>query len=179
MLKSQEIFQKQIELANLEKRFIELQTPIPEPQSDNFDDVETLLQARRDWQQSERDRLDELDAIEAILPKQRSQFAIQKEQYLELETKVKARFNQLADAAIEVNKILNDAQEAIVKFESMVTEQRKLGHAIVFGSDPYHSIYGNTDFPIFAVGSTRITKWGDRREFNRYQSTDYVGEVRT
>jgi hypothetical protein len=177
MLKSQEIHQKETELANLEKRFTELQIPISEPQLDGFDDVETILQARRQWQQSERDRVDELAAIEVILPKQRSQLAIKKQQYSDLETKVETGFKQLSDAAIEANKILNDAREAIAKFEKMAVEQRKAGHEIVFNSDPYYSHY-NSDLPIFAIGSTRITKW-ERGEFDRYQRSGQIREVRT
>ncbi|AFY75489.1 hypothetical protein Syn7502_03667 (plasmid) [Synechococcus sp. PCC 7502] len=177
MLKSQEIDRKETELANLEKRFTELQTPIAEPQLDSFDDVETILQARRHWQQSERDRIDELAAIEVILPKQRSQLATQKQDYADLETKVKAGFDQLSDKAIEVNKILNDAREAIVKFEEMVLEQRKAGHEIVFGSDPYYSHY-RSDLPILAITSTRITQWG-RGDFDHYQRSGKMKGVRT
>ncbi len=175
MSKSQEIQQKETELANLEKRLAALQTPIAEPQSDSFDDVDELLQARREWQKSERDRLDKLSAISDILPKLRSQLATQKQEYVDLETKVNAGFNQLAETALDVNKILNDAHEAIVKFEALALEQAEAGHAIVYGSEPYQRYGGGQDFPIFAVTSTKITQW-NRQQFLNYQSGGNVSE---
>ncbi|MBD2189991.1 hypothetical protein [Pseudanabaena mucicola] len=175
MSKLQEIQQKETELATLENQLTELQTPIAEPQSDNFDDVGELLQARRDWQQSERDRQDKLSAISDLLPKLRSQLASQKQGYADLETKVKAGFDQLAEAALEVNQILNQANEAIARFEALSIEQAKLGHAIVYGCEPYQIGGSGGDFPIFAVTSSKVTKWG-RQQFASFQRGGHVGE---
>lgn len=175
MSKSQEIAQKETELATLENQLASLQISIAEPQADSFNDVDELLQARRDWQQSERDRLDKLSAISDLLPKLRSQLAAQKQGYADLETKVKAGFVQLADAALEVNKILNDAHEAIVKFEALALEQAKAGHAIVYGTEPYQRYGGGVDFPIFAVTSNKITQWS-RQQFLSHQRNGNVGE---
>lgn len=175
MLKSQEIQQKESELANLEKRLAALQIPIAEPQSDSFHDVDTLLQARRHWQQSERDRLDELAAIEVILPKQRSQLAAQKQEYAALEAKVNAGFNELADAALQVNQILNQASEAIAQFEALALEQSKAGHAIVYGCEPYQKEGGFGDLPIFAITRSKVTQWG-RQQFAGFQRNKNVGE---
>lgn len=175
MLKSNEIRQKETELADLEKRLSVLQTPIVEPQSDSFDDVAELLQARRNWQQTERDRLDNLSAISDLLPKLRSQLAAQKQQYADLETKVKAGFNQLADAALEVNQILKEAYEAIVKFEALALEHANAGHAIVYGCEPYQNYGGGVDYPIFVVTSTKISQW-NRQKFTECQRSGNVGE---
>jgi len=175
MSKLQEIQQKETELAALENQLAALQTPIAEPQSDSFDNVEELLQARRDWQQSERDRLDKLSAISDLLPKLRSQLAAQKLEYGDLETKVKAGFEKLSAEALELNKILNQANDAIVKFEALALEQAKAGHAIVYGCEPYQIGGGSAVFPIFAVTPTKVTRW-NRQQFESYQRSGNVGE---
>lgn len=175
MSKSQEIAQKETELADIEKQIASLQISIAEPQADSFNDVDELFQARRGWQQSERDRLDKLSAISDLLPKLRSQHATQKQGYADLETTVKAGFEQLAGAALEVNQILNQAHEAIVKFEALALEQANAGHAIVYGSEPYQKYGGEPTFPIFAVTATKITLWG-RQQLESYQRSGNVGE---
>ncbi len=175
MSKLQEIKQKETELATLEKQLAALQIPIVEPQADSFNDVDDLLQARRDWQQSERDRLDKLSAISDLLPKLRSQLAAQKREYGDLETSVKAGFEQLANAALELNKILNDAHEAVVKFEALALEQANAGHVIVYGCEPFQRGGGFISLPIFVVTSTKVTQWG-RQQFESYQRSGNVGE---
>jgi len=175
MSKLQEIQQKETELAALEKQIASLQTPIAEPQADSFNDVDDLLQARRDWQQSERDRLDKLSAIQDLLPKLRSQLAAQKQGYADLETKVKAGFEKLSAEALELNKILDQANEAIVKFEALALEQAKAGHAIVYGCEPYQVGGGGVAFPIFAVCATKVSRWG-RQQLDSYRRSGNVGE---
>lgn len=175
MSKLQEIQQKETELAALEKQLAALKTPIAEPQSESFDDVDKLLLARREWQQSERDRLDKLSAISDLLPKLRSQLAAQKLEYGDLETKVKAGFEKLSAQALELNKILDQANEAIVKFEALALEQGNAGHAIVYGCEPYQIGGGGAVFPLFAVSPTKVTRWG-RQQFESYQRSGNVGE---
>jgi hypothetical protein len=175
MSKLQEIQQKETELAVLEKQIASLQTPIAEPQADSFNDVDELLLARREWQQSERDRLDKLSAISDLLPKLRSQLATQKQEYVDLETKVKEGFEELATAALDLNQILIQANDAIVKFEALAIEQAERGHAIVYGCEPYQRGGSGGDFPIFAVTTTKVTQWG-RQQFSSFQRNGNVGE---
>jgi hypothetical protein len=175
MSRPQEIKQKETELAALEKQLAALQIPIAEPQAESFNDVDDLLQARRDWQQSERDRLDKLSAISDLLPKLRSQLAAQKQGYADLETAVKEGFDQLSKAALELNKILNDAHEAVVKFEALALEQANAGHAIVYGCEPFQRGGGGVSLPIFAVTCTKVTQWG-RQQFESYQRSGNIGE---
>lgn len=175
MINYQDIQQKESQLANLENRLAVLQIPIAEPQAENFDDVDLLFKARRDWQQAERDRLDELAASQTIFEKLQSKLATQKQEYADLEAKVKAGFEQVSDAALKANKLLDSAYEAIAKVEALALEQANAGHAMVYGHEPYQKYADSIDFPIFVVTSGKVTQW-ERQKFADCERSGNIGE---
>jgi chromosome segregation ATPase len=64
----EEVNQLEGELYQMQQRLEELQTAQPKPTAEQCPNPSALLQAQRQWQQSERDRLDEIAAIETCIP---------------------------------------------------------------------------------------------------------------
>lgn len=63
-----EVNQLEGEIAQMQERLKELQIPHVKPTAEKYSSPTAVLQAQRQWQQLERDRLDEIEAIEACLP---------------------------------------------------------------------------------------------------------------
>lgn len=165
---------KKVELSQLEEQYKALQTPTPQLDCNDFDNAIELMEARRDWQSSERDRLDKLDAISAILPKLRSGLKAQEQEFLKLKVLLEESFRELAGAALEANKLLNSAEEAIAKFQELSRKQAELGHQTVFNTQPYE-LYVSHELPIFVVNTAKVSLWG-REQFFACQRSGNIGE---
>jgi DNA repair exonuclease SbcCD ATPase subunit len=142
-----EIKELETEITKHESRLKVLEQPNAKPIAAGFTDPKGLLTAQRDYQEAERDRKDEIEAICAILP-------ILKERLEEKQSEAKA-FQAIADQDWEKIKILaekarqtaqahHDAFKELVEFSRQKSSQ---GHLKLY-SRPLLQLYtsnGGTD----------------------------------
>jgi hypothetical protein len=171
---SQEIASRTAEILKLEERLQALQIPAAAPVADGFDSATEFMQAMREHHASERDRLDELQAVEAILPSAKAKLQELRDRFDGIKSPVEKHFEELTAAALEANKIFEQADIAYNKVLEMANHQAALGHLTVFGTQPLHqnAAYSNI---VFAVSSSQISVMG-RRQFLDYQKSGNVSE---
>lgn len=162
------------EIFKLEDRLKALQINAAAPVADDFDSATEFMQAMREHHASERDRLDELAAVEAVLPSAKNKLQELRDRFNGIKTPVEKHFEELTAAALEANKIFEQADIAYNKVLEMATHQAELGHQTVFGTRPLHqnAAYNNI---VFAVSQNQISAIG-RRQFLDYQRSGNVGE---
>lgn len=169
-----QIDSRALEIFKLEERLKALQITAAAPVADEFDSATEFMQAMREHHASERDRLDELAAVEAVLPSAKNKLQELRDRFNGIKTPVEKHFEELTAAALEANKIFEQADIAYNKVLEMATHQAALGHQTVFGTRPLHenTAYSNI---VFAVSSSQISVMG-RRQFLDYQRSGNVSE---
>jgi hypothetical protein len=169
-----EIDSRALEIFKLEERLKELQITAAAPVADEFDSALEFMDAMRSYHASERDRLDELQAVEQVLPSAKAKLQALRDEFNGIKTPVEKHFEKLAAAALEANKIFEQADIAYNKVLEMASHQAALGHSTVFGTQPLHqnAAYSNI---VFAVSSSQISVMG-RRQFLDYQRSGNVSE---
>jgi uncharacterized coiled-coil DUF342 family protein len=163
----EEIDQRTAEIGKLEARLKALQSVPAAPVADRFDSPMDFMQAMREYHASERDRLDELQAIEAVLPSSKAKLQELQDRFDGIKSPVEQHFEEYVSAALEANKIFEQAENAYNKVFLLAQKQSELGHKTVFGVHPIDSNYAPS-FPIFVCSSNKVSS------LNRQQYRDYV-----
>jgi len=171
---TQEIQTRNREIRDLEKRLEALQTAQPAPVADEFDSATDFMQATRDYHQSERDRLDEVAATEAVLPPSRAKLKDLQDRFDGIKSPVEQHFEELVSAALEANKVFEQAEAVYENVLAMAKHQTNLGHQIVNGSLPL-SILQSPLLPIFVVGG-RTMSLMPRGQYRDYKANGNLGE---
>lgn len=178
MLSLKQIAQKREQISELEEQVKALQTPIAEPNPDNYSNESDFLQARRHWQSSESRRIDDLATKTSFLASQKSKLQSEEEQLEPVKTKVDETFAEYRAAALEANQILNQAEEAIAKVLDVSKTLAELGYQSVYDEQPLDLMH-DLDLPVFAVlnakNNLRVSVWG-RAYFKDMQRGGNVGE---
>lgn len=178
MLSIKQIAQKRNQLTELEEQVKALQTPIAEPDPDNYSTESDFLQARRHWQGTESRRVDDLATKTSFLASQKSKLQTEEEQLEPVKTKVDKTFAEYRAAALEANQILNQAEEAIAKVFETSKKLAELGYQSIYDEQPL-DLNCNLDLPIFAVlnakSNLKVSVWG-RAYFKNMQRNGNVGE---
>jgi hypothetical protein len=174
---SQEIASRTAEILKLEDRLQALQIAAAAPVADEFDNATDFMQAMRDHHASERDRLDELQAVEAILPSAKAKLQELRDRFDGIKSPVEKHFEQLKAAALKANQIIEEADKAYQEVLAMASHQAALGHEVVFGTRPLHLSTGLTPI-VFAVSQNQISVL-TRRQFLDYQKSGNVSEGTT
>lgn len=178
MLNLRQIAQKRDQLSKLEEQVKALQTPIAEPNPDNYSNESDFLQARRQWQSSESRRIDDLATKTSFLNSQKSKLQAEEEQLEPVKIKVDETFAEYRAAALSANQILSQAEEAIAKVLDTSKKLANLGYQSVYDEQPL-SLNHNLDLPIFAVlnanNNLKVSVWS-RSYFKGIQRSGNVGE---
>jgi vacuolar-type H+-ATPase subunit I/STV1 len=178
MLSLKQIAEKRVQLTELEEQVQSLQTPIAEPNADNYSSEYDFLQARRHWQGVESRRVDDLATKTSFLASQKSKLQAEEDQLEPVKTKVDKTFAEYRAAALEANQILNQAEEAIAKVLEISKKLGEQGYQSVYDVSPLDVIC-TLDLPIFAVlnakNNLRVSVWG-RAYFKDMQRIGSVGE---
>jgi hypothetical protein len=168
MLNLKQIAQKRNQLIELEEQVKALQTPIAEPNPDNYSNEYDFLQARRQWQSSESSRLDNLVTKTSFLNSQKSKLQAEEDE----------TFAKYRAAALSANQILNQAEEAIAKVFETSKKLAELGYQSIYDEQPI-DLNCRLDLPIFAVlnakGNLKVSVWS-RKQFKDMQRNGNVGE---
>lgn len=169
-----EIDSRALEISQLENRLKALQVTPTAPIADEFDSALEFMDAMRTYHASERDRLDELSAVEQVLPSAKNKLKELRDRFNGIKSPVEQHFAELAAAALEANQLLEQADLAYQKVLEMASHQAALGHQTVFGTRPLHQ---NTSYlpVVFAVSSSQISVIG-RQQFRDYELSGNVGE---
>jgi chromosome segregation ATPase len=178
MLSVKQIAKKREDLSELEKQVLALQTPIAEPNPDNYSDESDFLQARRHWQGIESRRVDDLATKTSFLASQKSKLQAEEEQLTPIKAKVDQTFAEYRAAALSVNRILDEAEEAISKVLDVSKKLAELGYQSIYAEQPL-SLNVDLDLPIFAVlnakDNLKVSVWS-RAYFKDIQRTGNVGQ---
>jgi|GEM_PF-2860376 len=169
-----EIDSRALEIFKLESRLKELQITPAAPAADDFDSATEFMQAMREHHASERDRLDELSAVEQVLPSAKNKLKELRDRFNGIKSPVDRHFAELAAAALEANQLLEQADLAYQKVLEMANHQAALGHQSVFGTRPLHQ-NATYDAIVFAVSQNQISVMG-RQQFRDYQLSGNVSE---
>jgi len=177
MLSIKQIAEKRFQLSELEEQVKALQTPIAEPDPDNYSTESDFLQARRHWQGIESRRIDDLATKTSFLASQKSKLQAEENQLEPVKTKVDKTFAEYRAAALEANQILNQAEEAIAKVLDTSKKLAELGYQSVYDEQPL-SVNQNLDLPIFTVlnaqNNLKVSVWS-RAYFKDMQRNGNVG----
>ncbi len=171
---SQEIASRTAEILKLEERLQALQIPAAAPVADGFDSATEFMQAMREHHASERDRLDELAAVEAVLPSAKNKLQELRDRFDGIKSPVETHFEQLKAAALKANQIIEEAGNAYQEVLAMASHQASLGHETVFGTRPISLTTGFTPI-VFAVSENQISVLA-RQQFLDYQRSGNVSE---
>jgi len=178
MLSIKQIAEKRFQLSELEEQVKALQTPIAEPDPDNYSTESDFLQARRHWQGIESRRVDDLATKTSFLASQKSKLQAEENQLEPVKTKVDKTFAEYRAADLEANQILNQAEEVIAKVLDTSKKLAELGYQSVYNQQPL-DILCTLDLPIFAVlnaeSNLRVSVWG-RSYFKNMLRNGNVGE---
>lgn len=168
-----EIDSRALEISKLEDRLKALQVTPTAPIADQFDSATEFMQAMREHHASERDRLDELQAVEQVLPSAKNKLKELRDRFDGIKSPVEKHFEELTAAALEANQLLEQADLAYQKVLEMAQHQAALGHQTVFGTRPLHlnATYGAI---VFAVSQNQISLIG-RQQFLDYERNGNVG----
>ena len=170
---TEEISLKTSEIAKLEDRLKVLQVAETAPDPSGYA-VYELVEVRREYQSRERDRLDEKEAIDSILPSLKIKLEDLQNNSDDLRSQVEPSFEKLAEAALAANRLFEQANEAYEKVLSMAKTQSEIGHSTVFGVMPLSQNY---DFEnvIFVVSSAQISVMKEKM-FRQYRSSGNISE---
>ena len=169
-----EIDLRATELHKLEEQLKVLQIAQTAPLVDTFDNATDFMQAMRQFHTSERDRLDELSATEAVLPNARAKLQELRDRFDGIKHPVDAHFEELAAAALEANQIFEQAEAAFEKVFAMCQHQAEIGHSTIHNCNCL-DIVQSPKLPIFCVSSNKISVLG-RQQFKDYRNSDNISE---
>ena len=167
-----EIDSRALEISKLEDRLKALQVTPTAPIADEFDSATEFMQAMREHHASERDRLDELQAVEQVLPSAKNKLKELRDRFDGIKSPVEQHLVTLRAAALEANKIFEQAEQAYQEVFELARHQAALGHQTVFNGSPI-DILASPNFPIFAVATHKIAVMG-RQQFRDYQNSGNV-----
>ncbi|MBD2179501.1 hypothetical protein H6F42_21545 [Pseudanabaena sp. FACHB-1998] len=173
----EQIDQRITEIFALENRLKALQITPAAPVADDYESATEFMQAMRDHHASERDRLDELAAAEAVLPSAKNKLKELQDRFDGIKSPVEKHFEELKAAALAANKLIQEADTAYQTVLEMATHQAALGHSTVYGTQPLNISTGLTAV-VFAVAQNQISVMA-RRQFLDYQKSGNVGEGTT
>ncbi len=114
-----------LEIFKLEELKV-LQIAAAPPIADEFDSATEFMQAMRDHHASERDRLDELQAIEAVLPSAKNKLKELRDRFNGIKSPVEEHLEKLKVAALEANKLIEVADKAYQNVLEMASHQAAL-----------------------------------------------------
>lgn len=124
-----EIDTRTTEIFTLESRLEVLQITPPAPNADEFDSALEFMDAMRSYHSSERDRLDEVAAIQAVLPSAKNKLKELQDRFDGIKSPVETHFEELKAAALSANRLIEEADKAYQQVLQMATRQAELGVA--------------------------------------------------